>query len=483
IYNIASHKGLKGEIDTRLLTKVGRAKIKEDLKLSQLLTQALLELADKSTSLVNNKEQGQTGFFQNATNKNNLFVATKKFVTNPKNQQHLVTLQNADATPKQKQLAYTALVNQLAVEMQMPITQVKLLLNNGNSGSYSRDTNNIYINDDKQNNTASAIQVLGHEASHAQDHTQDQDANYTNSKNYKDNREEYANKAGKTTTDLLKFQFDNNDIGTLATTNSHTGNYVNTNSNNRVINPIISENNKTFAQENKSRLDKLTKHVRNDYDKFEYNNPEFKKLYESEQKIALDLYNMHSTNEISTALNNTYPPLSIESKQRILNSLIKAKKYDETHTLERSYENLVTDGILADTLKPIDNALIGVQETIQATKDITNGDITNGAIVIAGAISKKILGGKQLVDKISSIVDKKKKVRTSKVGDKVITPNDKDFTQLKNGNWKNKHTGEIWSKDKSNHYGEGSWKVGVKKGANPKKGKKITVDKTGKIDK
>jgi intergrase/recombinase len=77
--------------------------------------------------------------------------------------------------------------------------------------------------------------------------------------------------SGKTTTDLLKFQFDNNDIGTLATTNSHTGNYVNTNSNNRVINPIISENNKTFAQENKSRLDKLTKHVRNDYDKFEYN--------------------------------------------------------------------------------------------------------------------------------------------------------------------------------------------------------------------
>jgi hypothetical protein len=67
--------------------------------------------------------------------------------------------------------------------------------------------------------------------------------------------------------------------------------------------------------------------------------------------------------------------------------------------------------------KPIDNALIGVQETIQATKDITNGDITNGAIVIAGAISKKIPGGKQLVDKISSIVDKKKKVRTSKVGD------------------------------------------------------------------
>jgi hypothetical protein len=34
-------------------------------------------------------------------------------------------------------------------------------------------------------------------------------------------------------------------------------------------------------------------------------------------------------------------------------------EYDETHTLERSYENLVTDGILADTLKPIDNAFEG----------------------------------------------------------------------------------------------------------------------------
>jgi hypothetical protein len=38
----------------------------------------------------------------------------------------------------------------------------------------------------------------------------------------------------------------------------------------------------------------------------------------------------------------------------------------------------------------------------------------------------------------------------------IAPANDKDFTQLKNGNWKNKHTGEIWSKDKSNHYGEGS---------------------------
>ncbi|VVM22001.1 hypothetical protein BSPWISOXPB_6159, partial [uncultured Gammaproteobacteria bacterium] len=38
-----------------------QSKNKEDLKLSQLLTQALLELADKSTSLVKQRK-GQTGF-------------------------------------------------------------------------------------------------------------------------------------------------------------------------------------------------------------------------------------------------------------------------------------------------------------------------------------------------------------------------------------------------------------------------------------
>jgi hypothetical protein len=72
--------------------------------------------------------------------------------------------------------------------------------------------------------------------------------------------------------------------------------------------------------------------------------------------------------------------------------------------------NLGTDVILADTLKPIDNALIGVQDTIQATKDITNGDITNGAIVIAGAISKKILFKTVLISLVLCILYKSKAI-------------------------------------------------------------------------
>jgi hypothetical protein len=37
IYNIASHKGLKGEIDTRLLTKNGRIQIAKDIKEIEIL--------------------------------------------------------------------------------------------------------------------------------------------------------------------------------------------------------------------------------------------------------------------------------------------------------------------------------------------------------------------------------------------------------------------------------------------------------------
>jgi filamentous hemagglutinin len=111
----------------------------------------------------------------------------------------------------------------------------------------------------------------------------------------------------------------------------------------------------------------------------------------------------------------------------------------------------------------------------------------DGAIVIAGAISKKIPGGKQLVDKISSIVDKKKKVRTSKVGDKVRVPspsNIKDFVTLpRNQGYKNKYTDEIWKKSNTNHSGSvgGEWKVGLGKGKIPTKSNKITVSGTGII--
>jgi hypothetical protein len=46
IYNIASHKGLKGEIDTRLLTKNGRIQIAKDIKKSGMIASAIQQIVN-----------------------------------------------------------------------------------------------------------------------------------------------------------------------------------------------------------------------------------------------------------------------------------------------------------------------------------------------------------------------------------------------------------------------------------------------------
>jgi hypothetical protein len=84
--------------------------------------------------------------------------------------------------------------------------------------------------------------------------------------------------------------------------------------------------------------------------------------------------------------------------------------------------------------------------------------ILNGGYVLFKTV---LTGGKQLVDKISLIVDKKKKVRTSKVGDKVRVPspsNIKDFVTLpRNQGYKNKYSDEIWKRSNTNHSGSVSF--------------------------
>jgi hypothetical protein len=55
IYNIASHKGLKGEIDTRLLTKNGRIQIAKDIKKSGMITSAIQQIVNTDKSDVWNR--------------------------------------------------------------------------------------------------------------------------------------------------------------------------------------------------------------------------------------------------------------------------------------------------------------------------------------------------------------------------------------------------------------------------------------------
>ncbi|WP_428095636.1 hypothetical protein [Candidatus Thioglobus sp.] len=53
IYNIKSDKGLKGELDTRLLTKSGRVKIAEDIKKSGMIASAIKQIIKTDRTGVN----------------------------------------------------------------------------------------------------------------------------------------------------------------------------------------------------------------------------------------------------------------------------------------------------------------------------------------------------------------------------------------------------------------------------------------------
>ncbi|WP_202776299.1 hypothetical protein, partial [Bathymodiolus azoricus thioautotrophic gill symbiont] len=77
IYNIASHKGLKGELDTRLLTKAGRVKIAEDIKKSGMIASAIKQI-------VNTDRAGLKNFFSEVNKLNKTDEAVKaKIANNP----------------------------------------------------------------------------------------------------------------------------------------------------------------------------------------------------------------------------------------------------------------------------------------------------------------------------------------------------------------------------------------------------------------
>ncbi|WP_368300305.1 hypothetical protein [Kluyvera sichuanensis] len=80
-------------------------------------------------------------------------------------------------------------------------------------------------------------------------------------------------------------------------------------------------------------------------------------------------------------------------------------------------------------------------------------------------------------------------MNSAEIGDILRTPSShpEDFVKVKGGNYKNKHTDEVWSKSNTSHSDkQGEWKVGIGK-AEPKPRHKITIGmsdgKVIKVDK
>ncbi|MGE4457596.1 MAG: DNA/RNA non-specific endonuclease, partial [Arcobacteraceae bacterium] len=206
IYDIESHKGLQGELDTRLLTQDGRNQIAEDLKKTTFITNSLLEAATKdSVSLVGDRANGETGFFENVKNKTDLFEGTKKFVNDPENTQARDTLLNPNATPEELLQATQQLHSYVANEMGITPIELELILDTSYKGFTSSETGKAYLAINLHDTMGDVTNTTLNETSDVVD--LQRDAGIEKTQNYTNNRDEYSTDFGNLGQELLNTQY------------------------------------------------------------------------------------------------------------------------------------------------------------------------------------------------------------------------------------------------------------------------------------
>lgn len=117
IYNTDTGMSVDATIDHRLFTEDGRKQIQEDFKRSEIGFKSIADVLTTDTVSLFGDGDGETSMGDHIQNNQQYFTATKDFVTNPDNAAYIETLSNPDATPEQKQAAYTVLANTIAKQM------------------------------------------------------------------------------------------------------------------------------------------------------------------------------------------------------------------------------------------------------------------------------------------------------------------------------------------------------------------------------
>ena len=247
IYNIKSHKGLKGELDTRLLTKSGRVKIAEDIKKSGMIASAIKQI-------IKTDRTGVTDFFSEVDKLHKTDEAVKNKIAN--DPELAKTLTDPNLTPKQKQSLTTQLVNGVMIELgYQEVAEVKVVFDANDKtrqGHYSKD-GDIYLNDASIDNTKDLVTTAGHEASHVIDK---QNPNININPTTKADNEIYAENYAENFGDYVEFASENYGDGNLASSNNHTGN-------NR--SQTLKNNNRDYAQVDKSKGQDFL-HINEEYD-------------------------------------------------------------------------------------------------------------------------------------------------------------------------------------------------------------------------
>ncbi|WP_428634931.1 HNH endonuclease, partial [Sedimenticola sp.] len=217
IYSIESHKGLKGSLDTRFLTEDGRKDVLEDIKRSELLGSALLDVVTEESVRFQDTMQ-HIGDIQKDLDVQKL-LANRDDGVNAKILNDL-----ANATLEEKQQAINAYAAAYAEVYHITIDQALVVTVNafvGGAHANSGEGSTLYVNDYAQNNALDYTNTLGHEVAHAQ-MAQDSSLDRGDARL----NEEYANLRGEYAADNYEFSFSQNDYGPINTgnTNAYVGN-------------------------------------------------------------------------------------------------------------------------------------------------------------------------------------------------------------------------------------------------------------------
>ena len=219
IYDLESHQGLNGELDTRLLSEGGRKQIAEDWLRSSMI-------ANSISLIVSTERVGIEDFFDETEKSHLTYEAVKTEIS--KDPQLAEMLQDAALNPEQKQQMLDQLTDAVMIKLGYEthdnlIIATEETASNGKGvmGFYSEEDKQVYINDLENENTRELFITAGHEASHAIDNHLSDSGKPTASS--VDN-EEYAENFGTSLADYAEFSLSYNGYDPLAQSNEHIGN-------------------------------------------------------------------------------------------------------------------------------------------------------------------------------------------------------------------------------------------------------------------
>jgi len=214
IYDIKSHKGLKGSLDTRLLTEDGRKSIKEDVERSKRLGQAIGDVTTKDAFKL------QDTFAHISETQKDLDVQKAFALAN--GGKGIETLRGKNSTIEQKQKAIDLYARIYADTYGIDIKQANIIATSKVAGGThygNHGKSYIDLNDNAQRNATDYANTLGHEVAHArvsQHKVRDRKSDNLN--------EQYANTMGSYSADGMQFSsttYNGVNLNANAVTNKH----------------------------------------------------------------------------------------------------------------------------------------------------------------------------------------------------------------------------------------------------------------------